>query len=169
MKKVLTILSLCLVVVGVSGCFGSSSNQTQTNQTNNEAINETHKELISSSDVTITDTMIHDDSEYVVYFTQNGCHNCEVVDPYLLEFAKTKMMPVYVYDINIDTWSSAPFSNPENENVTLPAPVTNDVYVKYTPTMYYVKDGEMVSCGVGAGNQPDSVITLLTKIQNQEV
>lgn len=166
MKKVLTILSLCLVVVGVSGCFGSSSKQTQTHET---TTSEHHQELISSSDVTLTDTMIHDDSEYVVYFTMNGCPNCDVVDPLLLDFAKSKMMPVYVYDIKQETWSSAPFSNEENANVTLPAPVTNDIYVKYTPTMYYVKDGEMVASAMGAGDKEDSVSTLLTKIQNKEV
>lgn len=153
MKKLLSILSICLVVVGVAGCFGGSSSKNIQSQH--------HKELIESDQIQLTDTIIHDDSEYVVYFTMDGCPNCDIVDPKIVEFAKTKKMPVYVYDIDKETWAETPFGNIENKDFQFPAPVTDEVYIQYTPSLFHVKDGQIVNYVWGT-NQVPAVISELS-------
>lgn len=138
MKKILLILMLAITSVGVSGC-GAANQQQQQTPTTEETLG-----------LTTTETLVHDDSQYVVYVHQTGCPHCANVTPVVKEFSKSHP-DIKVYDMNISDFNflSSPFASSENENPKLPLAVTDDIKISSVPVVFYVKDGEFQKIGVG--------------------
>ena len=147
MKKILLILMLVITSVGVSGCGNKQT------PTTGEAIIEK------------TETLVHDDSEYVVYVRQTGCPHCANVTPVVKEFSKSHPN-IKVYDMNTADFdfSSKPFASSANENPKLPLAVTDDIKIATVPVVFYVKNGEFQKIGVGDAG-PNNAIDVLNSIK----
>lgn len=147
MKKILLILMLVITSVGVSGCGNKQT------PTTGEAIIEK------------TETLVHDDSEYVVYVRQTGCPHCANVTPVVKEFSKSHPN-IKVYDMNTADFdfSSKPFASSTNENPKLPLAVTDDIKIATVPVVFYVKNGEFQKIGVGDAG-PNNAIDVLNSIK----
>ncbi len=162
MKKIL--VSLLVLCIFVSGC--SNSVKPDSNTTTN-----THESLIANKNITKTDTLIHDDPNYIVYFTQNNCSSCKDVDPLVEKFAnQNKTYKTYIYDIDPVTWSNTPFytedvANDATLRPNLPQPVSNDVKVFYTPTLFVVNNGQITSIGIGNSSEADSANSVLNSLK----
>lgn len=152
MKKFFNILGLGILAFGIgftlSGC-------------QNEQVKNPEQALSEDPKITETDTLIHDDPKYVVYFTQPGCHYCAEVDPDVIKFAnKVNDIKVYHYNINPETWQSTPFAkstNGKDSPLEANIDVTDDVNVSSTPTLFYINDGKIVTKAMGT--QTDSGYT----------
>lgn len=157
MKKILLILVLAITSVGVSGC---GNNQTPTT---GEANNQTVDESDLGFEKTVT--LVHDDSEYVVYVRQTGCPHCANVTPVVKEFSKSHSN-IKVYDMNTADFdfSSTPFASSTNENPKLPLAVTDDIKIASVPVVFYVKDGQFQKIGVGDAG-PNNAIDVLNSIK----
>lgn len=147
MKKILLILMLAITSVGVSGC---GNKQTPTTGEGN---------------IEQTKTLVHDDSEYVVYVHQTGCPHCANVTPVVKEFSKSHSN-IKVYDMNTADFdfSSTPFASSTNENPKLPLAVTDDIKIASVPVVFYVKDGQFQKIGVGDAG-PNNAIEVLNSIK----
>lgn len=147
MKKILLILMLAITSVGVSGCG--------------------NKQSVDESDLGFekTETLVHDDSEYVVYVRQTGCPHCANVTPKVKEFSKSHSN-IKVYDMNTAdfNFSSKPFASSTNENPKLPLAVTDDIKIASVPVVFYVKDGQFQKIGVGDAG-PNNAIDALNSIK----
>ena len=157
MKKILLILMLVITSVGVSGC---GNKQTPiTGEANNQSVNE------SDLGFEKTETLVHDDSEYVVYVRQTGCPHCANVTPVVKEFSKSHSN-IKVYDMNTADFdfSSTPFASSTNENPKLPLAVTDDIKIATVPVVFYVKDGQFQKIGVGDAG-PNNAIDVLNSIK----
>lgn len=154
MKKILLILMLAITSVGVSGCGNK-----QTPTTNNQQVDE------SDLGFEKTETLVHDDSVYVVYVRQTGCPHCANVTPVVKEFSKSHPN-IKVYDMNTKDFdfSSKPFASSTNENPKLPLAVTDDIKIASVPVVFYVKDGEFQKIGVGDAG-PNNAIDVLNSIK----
>lgn len=157
MKKILLILMLVITSVGVSGC-GNKQTPT-TGEANNQSVNE------SDLGFEKTETLVHDDSEYVVYARQTGCPHCANVMPVVKEFSKSHPN-IKVYDMNVADFdfSKTPFASSTNENPKLPLAVTNDIKIATVPVVFYVKDGQFQKIGVGDAG-PNNAIDVLNSIK----
>ena len=146
MKKILLILMLAITSVGVSGCGNKQT------PTTGEAIEK-------------TETLVHDDSEYVVYVRQTGCPHCANVTPVVKEFSKSHPN-IKVYDMNTAdfNFSSRPFASSTNVNPKLPLAVTDDIKIASVPVVFYVKNGEFQKIGVGDAG-PNNAIDVLNSIK----
>lgn len=146
MKKLCSVF--ILLVLFISGCGAETKNTENPQQATSE---------IDTSIVIPTDTLVHDDSQYLVYFYQDGCHYCAQTTPLVEEFAKNHPdYKVYAYKIDPVTWSTTSFNQSQNGKqddkpvkLETPMPVTNDVSVVSTPTLFYVKDGQIENRAVG--------------------
>lgn len=147
MKKILLILMLAITSVGVSGCG------------NNQSVNESDRGFEK------TETLVHDDSEYVVYVRQTGCPHCANVTPVVKEFSKSHSN-IKVYDMNTADFdfSSKPFASSTNEKPKLPLAVTDDIKIASVPVVFYVKNGEFQKIGVGDAG-PNNAIDVLNSIK----
>lgn len=157
MKKILLILMLAITSVGVSGC---GNNQTPTTgEANNQSVDE------SDLGFEKTETLVHDDSEYVVYVRQTGCPHCANVTPVVKEFSKSHSN-IKVYDMNTAdfNFSSKPFASSTNVNPKLPLAVTDDIKIASVPVVFYVKDGEFQKIGFGDAG-PNNAIDVLNSIK----
>lgn len=154
MKKILLILMLVITSVGVSGCGNK-----QTPTTNNQSVNE------SDLGFEKTETLVHEDSEYVVYVRQTGCPHCANVTPVVKEFSKSHSN-IKVYDMNVADFdfSNTPFASSTNENPKLPLAVTDDIKIATVPVVFYVKDGQFQKIGVGDAG-PNNAIDVLNSIK----
>lgn len=161
MKKILLILMLAITSVGVSGCGATKQQQQQTPTTEGTD----NKQSESGLGLTTTDTLVHDDSEYVVYVRQTGCPHCANVTPKVKEFSKSHP-DIKVYDMNVADFdfSSTPFANSTNENPKLPLAVTDDIKIATVPVVFYVKDGQFQKIGVGDAG-PNNAIDVLNSIK----
>lgn len=157
MKKILLILMLAITSVGVSGC-GNKQTPT-TGEGNNQPVNENDLGFEK------TETLVHDDSEYVVYVRQTGCPHCANVTPVVKEFSKSHSN-IKVYDMNTKDFdfSSKPFASSTNENPKLPLAVTDDITIAHVPVVFYVKNGEFQKIGVGEVG-PNNAIDVLNSIK----
>lgn len=157
MKKILLILMLAITSVGVSGC-GNKQTPT-TGEANNQPVNENDLGFEK------TETLVHDDSEYVVYVHQTGCPHCANVTPVVKEFSKSHSN-IKVYDMNTKDFdfSSKPFASSTNENPKLPLAVTDDIKIVSVPVVFYVKGGEFQKIGVGDAG-PNNAIDVLNSIK----
>ncbi len=157
MKKILLILMLVITSVGVSGC-GNKQTPT-TGEANNQTVDE------SNLGFEKTETLVHDDSEYVVYVRQTGCPHCANVAPVVKEFSKSHP-DIKVYDMNVTDFdfSSTPFASSTNENPKLPLAVTDDIKIATVPVVFYVKDGQFQKTGVGDAG-PNNAIDVLNSIK----
>lgn len=157
MKKILLILMLAITSVGVSGC-GNIQTPT-TGEANNQPVEE------SDLGFEKTETLVHDDSEYVVYVRQTGCPHCANVTPVVKEFSKSHPN-IKVYDMNTADFdfSSTPFASSTNENPKLPLAVTDDIKIASVPVVFYVKDGQFQKIGVGDAG-PNNAIDVLNSIK----
>lgn len=157
MKKILLILMLAITSVGVSGC-GNKQTPT-TGEANNQPVNENDLGFEK------TETLVHDDSEYVVYVHQTGCPHCANVTPVVKEFSKSHSN-IKVYDMNTTDFdfSSKPFVSSTNENPKLPLAVTDDIKIASVPVVFYVKGGEFQKIGVGDAG-PNNAIDVLNSIK----
>ncbi len=157
MKKILLILMLVITSVGVSGC-GNKQTPT-TGEANNQTVDE------SNIGFEKTETLVHDDSEYVVYVRQTGCPHCANVAPVVKEFSKSHPN-IKVYDMNVADFdfSSTPFASSTNENPKLPLAVTDDIKIATVPVVFYVKDGQFQKIGVGDAG-PNNAIDVLNSIK----
>ena len=157
MKKILLILMLVITSVGVSGC-GNKQTPT-TGEANNQQVDE------SDLGFEKTETLVHDDSEYVVYVRQTGCPHCANVAPVVKEFSKSHS-DIKVYDMNVADFdfSSTPFASSTNENPKLPLAVTDDIKIATVPVVFYVKDGQFQKIGVGDAG-PNNAIDVLNSIK----
>lgn len=148
---------LAITSVGVSGC---GNNQTPTTgEANNQSVDESYLGFEK------TETLVHDDSEYVVYVRQTGCPHCANVTPKVKEFSKSHS-DIKVYDMNVADFdfSNTPFANSTNENPKLPLAVTDDIKIATVPVVFYVKDGEFQKIGVGDAG-PNNAIDVLNSIK----
>ena len=138
---------LAITSVGVSGCG------------NNQPVNESDLGLEK------TETLVHDDSEYVVYVHQTGCPHCANVTPVVKEFSKSHSN-IKVYDMNTADFdfSSTPFASSTNEKPKLPLAVTDDIKIDSVPVVFYVKGGEFQKIGVGDAG-PNNAIDVLNSIK----
>lgn len=167
MKKI--VLSLALVMILISGCNqGAPAANTNSHETSGS---NTHKSLLEDKNIIQTTTAIHDDPQYLVYFTQDGCPNCEKTNPIVEKFAdENKDYKVYMVDIKTgdanskDDWYNLPFSKSENADPALPTAVTDDISIKYTPTLLVVRNGEIVNMGIGYGDKPANVNVMLEEL-----
>lgn len=157
MKKILLILMLAITSVGVSGC-GNKQTPT-TGEAYNQPVNENDLGFEK------TETLVHDDSEYVVYVRQTGCPHCANVTPVVKEFSKSHSN-IKVYDMNTADFdfSSKPFASSTNENPKLPLAVTDDIKIAIVPVVFYVKGGEFQKIGVGDAG-PNNAIEVLNSIK----
>ena len=148
---------LVITSVGVSGC-GNKQTPT-TGEANNQSVNE------SDLGFEKTETLVHDDSEYVVYVRQTGCPHCANVTPVVKEFSKSHSN-IKVYDMNTADFdfSSTPFASSTNENPKLPLAVTDDIKITSVPVVFYVKGGEFQKIGVGDAG-PNNAIEVLNSIK----
>ena len=146
MKKILLILMLAITSVGVSGC-------------GNKQVDKSDRGFEK------TETLVHDDSEYVVYVRQTGCPHCANVTPVVKEFSKSHPN-IKVYDMNTADFdfSSKPFASSTNENPKLPLAVTDDIKIASVPVVFYVKNGEFQKIGVGDAG-PNNAIDVLNSIK----
>lgn len=170
MKQILLILMLAITSVGVSGCGATKQQQQQaptTEDTDSKQQEEDsdNKQPESVLGLTTTDTLVHDDSEYVVYVRQTGCPHCANVSPVVKEFSKSHP-DIKVYDMNISDFDffSKPFADSKNENPKLPLAVTDDIKIASVPVVFYVKDGEFQKIGVGDAG-PNNAIEVLNSIK----
>ena len=145
---------LVITSVGVSGCGNK-----QTPTTNNQSVNE------SDLGFEKTETLVHEDSEYVVYVRQTGCPHCANVTPVVKEFSKSHSN-IKVYDMNVADFdfSNTPFASSTNENPKLPLAVTDDIKIATVPVVFYVKDGQFQKIGVGDAG-PNNAIDVLNSIK----
>lgn len=160
MKKILLISMLAITSVGVSGC-GASRQQQQAPTTEGTD----NKQSESGLGLTTTDTLVHDESQYVVYVRQTGCPHCANVTPKVKEFSQSHQ-DIKVYDMNVAdfNFSSTPFANSTNENPKLPLAVTDDIKITTVPVVFYVKDGQFQKIGVGDAG-PNNAIDVLNSIK----
>ncbi len=157
MKKILLILMLAITSMGVSGCGNKQTSTT----------GEANKQQVDESDLGFekTETLVHDDSEYVVFVRQTGCPHCANVTPVVKEFSKSHSN-IKVYDMNTADFdfSSTPFASSTNENPKLPLAVTDDIKIATVPVVFYVKDGQFQKIGVGDAG-PNNAIDVLNSIK----
>ena len=148
---------LAITSVGVSGC-GNIQTPT-TGEANNQSVEE------SDLGFEKTETLVHDDSEYVVYVRQTGCPHCANVTPVVKEFSKSHPN-IKVYDMNTADFdfSSTPFASSTNANPKLPLAVTDDIKIASVPVVFYVKDGQFQKIGVGDAG-PNNAIDVLNSIK----
>lgn len=159
MKKILLISMLAITSVGVSGCGAVKQQQAPTTEDTG------NKQSESVLGLTTTDTLVHDDSQYVVYVRQTGCPHCANVTPVVKEFSKSHPN-IKVYDMNVADFdfSSTPFASSTNENPKLPLAVTDDIKIATVPVVFYVKDGQFQKIGIGDAG-PNNAIDVLNSIK----
>lgn len=161
MKKILLISMLAITSVGVSGCGAVKQQQQQAPSTEGTD----NKQSESGLGLTTTDTLVHDESQYVVYVRQTGCPHCANVTPKVKEFSQSHQ-DIKVYDMNISDFDffSTPFASSENVNPKLPLAVTDDIKIATVPVVFYVKDGQFQKIGVGDAG-PNNAIDVLNSIK----
>lgn len=162
MKKILLISMLAITSVLVSGC-GAVKQQQQQQAPSTEGTD--NKQSESGLGLTTTDTLVHDESQYVVYVRQTGCPHCANVTPKVKEFIQSHQ-DIKVYDMNISDFNffSTPFASSENVNPKLPLAVTDDIKIATVPVVFYVKDGQFQKIGVGDAG-PNNAIDVLNSIK----
>ena len=132
MKKV--VLTIILALVALTGC---------------------------GKNMTSTDTLVHSDNKYIVYVHQDGCHNCEQVDPLVKDFAKNNKN-YKVYDINTSKidFANSPFSDSTYQHNQYPMPVTDNIFIGGVPVIFVVENGETQSESIGLNDCKDKLSTL---------
>ena len=157
MKKIL--LTIVLMSFVISGC-GSKEEAKPTPVAPEDrptaVIPDSGSTLYTDDEISQTTTLIQDKDEYLVYVSSSACGACTSIEGQMYDFGLENKEKFYLIDAtkfeNIEKFTAS-----TNENPKFPMAVTDDIKISGTPSLFHIKDGEIIEMLVGAQLIPEFI------------